>query len=324
MKQNWTKIALAATWLMAGMGNGVWAKPIAGSEMAESAVSPVATPFVSSVKFNGFVQTWSSASDAVYDLKVAHARLRVTALVDEETTLAIMPEFAPGGFVLLDAYAQRALGEGWSVMAGQFKPAFGDDRYLTPAQLKRVNYTKMDSFAFPGNTNAWDIGMEIKKVSEQVTFQADLVQGAGPNKSADNDKTKDLAGRVEWKDAGFALGCSYYGGTNNGAGYLTYQNWGGFHVRYSKDGLDARAEAILAPFDRNAYFGQLAYKTGRFEPLAWYEAGFVGSVQNYQVLGGGLSYWPSPKTRLTLNGILNGVTDFSGPSVAILQAEQLF
>ncbi len=281
-------------------------------------------PFTPSVKFNGLLQFSLQAMNNIWDMKVAHARLRATALVDENTTLALMPEMGPTGFVLLDAYGLRNLGDQCSLQAGQFKPAFGDDRYLTPGQLKRVNYTKMTGFVLPSATNAWDMGVEFKKVGEQVTFQADVIQGAGPNKSADNDTTKDLAGRLEWKDKNIALGCSYYGGTSFGMGFISYQNWLGVHGRYNSEGFDARAEAVWLVNYRSAYFAQAAYRKGDWEPVAWGELGFLGTVQNYQLIGGGINYWPAVKTRIQLNVSLSGVTDFSAPALVVLQAEQIF
>jgi hypothetical protein len=282
------------------------------------------------VKLNGFIQHWTTVSDNDWDMQVIHARFRVTALVDENTTLALMPEYAPTGLTLLDAYATRSLGNGWSILAGQFKPAFGDDRYLTPIQFKRTNYIRLNGFAFMGSARPWDMGFEIKRVGEHLTFQAGLVQGAGPNVAADTDLVKDLFGRAEWKGEHFALGASYYGGTNNtgaAAGYtpLTeFSNWFGAHARFQKDGFDLRAEGILAPMDRAGLFGQAAYKAGDWEPLAWYETGGVGSVVSYQVLGAGLNHWPAAKTKVSLNATVTGATDFSADSMAVLQVEQVF
>ena len=289
---------------------------------AEAATAPAFTPVV---KLNGFVQFWTQNFNNSWDQLLKHTRLKATALVDPDTTAVIMPDMSTGGFTLLDAYVNRNLGEQWSIMAGQYKPAFGDDRYLTPAQLKRVDYARMDSFAF-GNfpLKAWDMGFEFKKVAEEWTLQAGLVQGAGPNATKDSDQTKDLNARLEYKGKEFAVGASYYGGTSNTPTFAAFQNWGGVHLRYNSEGFDARAEAIFAPFNKNAYFAQLACKKGDWEPLAWGELGTLNSNQAYEVLGLGLNYWPAAKTRLSLNIVMNGVTDLSGPAMSVLQVEQVF
>ena len=298
------------------------AKAEATSEAAEATPTPALTP---TVKLNGFVQFWTQNFNNSWDQLLKHTRLKATALMDPDTTVVIMPDMSTGGFTLLDAYVSRNLGDQWSVMAGQYKPAFGDDKYLTPAQLKRVDYAKMDSFAFGSfPLKAWDMGFEFKKVAEEWTIQAGLIQGAGPNATKDSDQTKDLNARVEYKTKEFAVGASYYGGTANTPTFATFQNWGGVHLRYNSEGFDARAEAIFAPFNKNAYFGQVAYKTGDWEPLAWGELGTINSNQAYDVLGLGLNYWPAAKTRLSFNVVMNGVTDLNGPAMTVLQVEQVF
>ncbi len=302
------------------------APAVDGTKAPADETKETATPaFTPVVKLSGVIQFWNQDAANVWDELIKHARLRATALVDERTTAVLMPDLATNGFTLLDAYVSRDLGNQWSVMAGQYKPAFGDDRYLTPAQLKRADYLKLESFVFPSfPAKVWDMGVEVKKVADQWTIQAGCVQGAGPNVTKDNDSFKDLNARVEWKDKEFAFGGSYYGGTNNSGGFTSYQNWFGLHGRFAKDGFDGRAEAVWAPGTRAAGVLQAAYRTGDWEPLVWGELGWFNGNQAYQLLGAGLNFWVAPKTRLSVNGTLNGVTDFSGPAAGILQVEEIF
>ncbi len=286
--------------------------------------APVAEEtFIPAVKWSGLLQFWNQVSDNKWDQTFHYVRLKATALVDPQTKVLVMPVLGTNtNFTLLDAFVQRDLGNDWTLTGGQFKFAFGDDRVLFPDQLKRVDYAKMDKFAFPGNP--WDMGFKVKKVFGDFTVLADVIQGAGPNVLKDNDNFKDISTRLEWKTGEWLIGGSYYGGTGNTTGFITYQSWFGAHARYSSGGFDARAEGIWAPLGKNAYLVQTSYRSGDLEPLAWGELGLMGASQNYQLLGAGINYWVAKQTRLSLNGTLNGRSDFSGPALVIFQIEQTF
>lgn len=294
-----------------------------GFGLCQAACSQGAGP----VQVSGFLQHWTQVQEDVWDLRLQAVWVKFSALVDERIEVVVQPSLAQAGpsgaaFSLLDAYATWNLGDHWFATAGQFKFAFGDDRYLAPDQLQRVNYTKMSKFAFPGKL--WDVGFEVMRASEDYSVQAAVIQGAGSNALTDNDVYKDFAGRAEWRTGGFTLGGSCYHGTSHVTGFTERQTWLGAHTRFRSEGFEARAEAIWAPMEKDAYFAQIAYRTGDWEPLVWGELGLVGSMQAYQSLGGGLNFWPAPQTRLSVNGILGGIDDLSDPILGIFQVEQVF
>ncbi len=282
--------------------------------------------------WNALLQTQASltGSGTFLNFYLSHVRIKGTFAVDVEDTLVIMPEMA-GGFTLLDAYALHRFADiqGLSVMAGQFKVAFGDDRYLTPGQLKRVAYAGVDSLV-PGGASAkaWDLGVEVRGQIDSLTLQGELIQGAGPNAAADLNNFKDLDARVEWKSPQFTLGLSdYYGRGGQGAGYIytTAQNWFGAHSRWIAGALDFRMEAIYAPAHMEGYLFQLSDKPlDGFEPLGWYEMHLTNNVVTAQNLGAGFNLWAGDKTRISLDLSFIGLTDILSVNQEILQIETIF
>src|SRR5579859_3005941 len=76
------------------------------------------------VKWTGFIQFWTQDLSDTIDAHFQHARFKLSALADEQTTLVVMPDVAPATNALLDAYVVHDFGEQWLVTAGQFKFAF--------------------------------------------------------------------------------------------------------------------------------------------------------------------------------------------------------
>lgn len=326
MKKNWMAVSLLAGSLAFGVSSGVGKAFAEDQAAAAPSPSPTAAPAPSEPVLHGFVQVWAASNTkGTVNFLVKHARVKVADSVDPEDTLVIMPDYGLTGFTLLDAYELHRFKdvEGLSLMAGQFKFAFGDDRYLLPTQLKRTDYAAMDAFAFPGT--AWDIGMEAKEQSGPWDFQADLIQGAGQDVTTDNDNTKDLSFRGEWKSEYLVVGVSDYYGTSNKTGFTNPQDWFGAHLRILFSNFDLRGETILAPNSRNAYLAQASYKAASWlEPVVWYETGAVKSATAYNNLGAGVNLWGGTKTRISFDLSFVGISDILSQDTWTLQAEQVF
>lgn len=292
--------------------------------------SPSPTP---SLTWKGVFQAQDNLTNngGNQNLSLAHVRVSGTWAIDAEDTLVVMPDYGSTGFTLLDAYGLHQFSDvkGLSVQAGQFKVAFGDNRYLTPGQLKRTGYNAIDALIPGGATaKAWDLGLEVKEQVDQFSIQADAIQGAGPDVVSDNNNTIDYAARAEWKDPNFILGVSdYYGEGGQGATYTysSFQNWFGAHGRLMIESLDLRAEAVFAPGSANGYDAQVSIKpVSWFEPLAWYETILTNNTATTNNLGAGVNLWAGAKTRVSLDVSFIGLTDILSANSETLQFEEVF
>lgn len=324
MKRNWMAASLLAGSLAFGVSSG------AGQAFAEDA-TPAPTA-ATAVAWSGLFQTQDNLTGgATMALSLAHVRVRGVIAVDSEDTLAIMPDYATSGFTLLDAYGVHKFNDidGFSIMAGQFKFAFGDNRYLTPGQLKRTSYNVINALVPGGATaKAWDLGIEAKEQTGRLSLQVDAIQGDGPNVTADPNNTIDYAARAEWKDSHFVLGVSDYygkGGQTLAQTYATFQDWFGVHGRLMVESLDFRAEAIFAPNNADGFDTQLSVKpVSWFEPLAWFETAWTTKGTTANNAGLGVNLWAGAKTRLSLDLSFTGISDILSQDTWTLQAEQIF
>ncbi len=303
-----------------------------GQAKADDAMmaAPTATP---GVMWSGVFQAQDNLTNngSNENLSIAHMRVRAAVAVDGEDTLVIMPDYGPSTFTLLDAYGLHQFSDlkGLSVAAGQFKVAFGDNRYLTPAQLKRTSYDAIDALIPGGATaKAWDLGLEVKEQIDEFSIQADAIQGAGPNVLVDTNNTIDYAGRAEWKNSDFVLGVSDYlgqGGQGATYTYSSFQNWFNAYGRLTVETMDLRAEAIFAPGNANGYDAQLSFKpVSWFEPLVWYETILTNNVATTNNLGAGVNLWAGKKTRLSLDVSFIGLNDMLSANTETVQFEEVF
>jgi hypothetical protein len=347
MTKQWTAMAMAIGLLTGLAGGTAWADDTAAaSATTEETATPTPKPTPAPVVWSGMMQAqdnWTG-NGATEALSLYHVRVRGVVAVDSEDTLAVMPDYSIGsgttGFVLLDAYGvhQFSAISGLSVMAGQFKYAFGDNRYLLPQQLKRVTYNMTDAL-IPGNATAkaWDIGLEVKEKIDALTVQVDAIQGDGPNVTVDPNNTIDFTARAEWKDTNFILGLSDYygrGGQSPAYSYGSFQDWFDAYGRLMIETLDFRTEMILAPNNASGLDIQLAVKpVSWFEPLVWFETmsnvsaaalfnpAVEGSANN---LGAGVNLWAGAKTRVSFDISFIGTSDILNTNSETLQFEEVF
>jgi hypothetical protein len=346
MTKQWMAMVMTIGMLMGLAKGNVWAADSVETTAADASATMEATstpkPTPAPVVWSGLLQAqdnWTSNGN-VEALSLYHVRVRGVIAVDSEDTLAIMPDYSIGvgttGFTLLDAYGVHKFSDinGLSVMAGQFKFAFGDNRYLLPQQLKRTSYNAIDAL-IPGGAKAtaWDLGLEVKEQIDALTIQVDAIQGDGPNVTVDPNNTIDFTARAEWKDANFILGASDYygrGGQSAAYSYSAFQDWFDAYARLMIETLDFRTEMILAPNNASGLDLQLSVKpvTG-FEPLVWFET-MNSSVSNSTIpgignnLGAGVNVWAGAKTRLSFDLSFVGTSDILSTNTETLQFEEVF
>jgi hypothetical protein len=343
-KEKWILKAMIAGIMLLGMAHFMQANAADDSDNAQATetATPTLKPTQPAVVWSGVIQAqdnWTNNGNAEA-LSLAHVRVRGVIVLDSENSLAIMPDYAIGTFTLLDAYGVHKFGyiNGLSVMAGQFKYAFGDNRYLLPQQLKRTTYNITDAL-IPGNATAkaWDLGLEVKEQIDALTVQVDAIQGDGPNVTADPNNTIDFTARAEWKDTHFILGISnYYGKGGQTAAYTftSLQDWFDAYGRLMIESLDFRTEMILAPNNASGFDAQLSIKPiSWFEPLVWFETmnnANSGVVNNLGVpgiansLGAGVNFWSGDKTRVSFDLSFIGTSDILNTTSETLQVEETF
>ncbi len=348
MTKQWMAMVMTIGMLMGLVRGTVWAADSADTTAAdasatmEATATPTPKPTPAPVVWSGLLQAqdnWTG-NGAAEALSLYHVRVRGVIAVDSEDTLAIMPDYSIGvgttGFTLLDAYGVHKFSDfnGLSVMAGQFKFAFGDNRYLLPQQLKRTSYNVIDAL-IPGGVKAtaWDLGLEIKEQIDALTIQVDAIQGDGPNVTVDPNNTIDFTARAEWKDANFILGLSDYygkGGQSAAYTYASFQDWFDAYGRLMIETLDFRTEMILAPNNASGLNLQLSVKPASwFEPLIWFET-MNSSVSNSTIpgignnLGAGVNLWAGAKTRVSFDLSFVGTSDILTTNSETLQFEEVF
>lgn len=343
MTKQWMAIVMTIGILTGLAGGTAWADDTMVADTTTTMeATPTPKPTPAPVVWSGMMQAqdnWTG-NGATEALSLYHVRVRGVVAVDSEDTLAVMPDYSIGvgttGFVLLDAYGVHKFSgiTGLSVMAGQFKYAFGDNRYLLPQQLKRTSYNAIDAL-IPGGAKAtaWDLGLEIKEQIDALTVQVDAIQGDGPNVTVDPNNTMDFTANVEWQDSHFILGASDYygrGGQTAAYTYTSFQDWFDAYGRLMIDTLDFRTEMVLAPGNASGLDLQLSFKpVSGFEPLVWYET-MNSSVTNSTIpgignnLGAGVNVWAGAKTRLSFDLSFIGTSDILNSNTETLQFEEVF
>jgi phosphate-selective porin len=241
------------------------------------------------------------------------ARVGVTGTIPYNFTYYLMTELSPtfGGPHILDAFLTwKAAGPYLKVSAGQFKSPFGLE-LSTPCQsLYTIDRSLVvNELAFPfrdqgimlsGGTDSLQIfGIEKPNI---LSYSLAITNGTGMN-VADNNKTKDIIGRVVFAPCNFfQIGGSYHHGkqknpdtsitkadelTRWGADLQLKQSFGQFGLIsqseyiHSKDdgsklvggGCGATPEVVQGSFKRGGFYTQLMFQTPwKIEPVIKFES----------------------------------------------------
>ncbi len=236
------------------------------------------------------------------------ARIGVTGSIPYNFTYYVMTELSPtfGGPYILDAFLSwKAAGQYLKVSAGQFKSPFGlelstpcqslftVDRSLVVNEL--ASPFRDQGIMFSGGTDSLNIlGIEKPNV---FSYSLAVTNGTGLN-VADNNKSKDVIGRVVFAPSNFIqVGGSYHHGkqknpdpavtkedvlTRWGADLQLKKSFGQFgfisqsEYIFAKDdgsklvggGCGSTPEVVQGSFKRNGFYSQLMLQTPwKIEPV---------------------------------------------------------
>jgi len=204
----------------------------------------------------------------------------------------LMPEFAGGKAIILDAYVAARLRPWAVIQAGKFKGPVGLER-LQPDQYTRFLELALPSSLVPNR----DLGLQFSgavlqgTVSYAVGYFDGVVDGAStdgnaPTNDVDNDGKKDIEARIFVQpflasDHFYlrGLGVGIAGTTVNSTGSVTNTLLPSYRTPGQQPLFSYRANSATGTAPNNA-----AYADGdrtRWSPQAYYYAGSLGVIGEY-------------------------------------------
>lgn len=288
--------------------------------------------FVKKLTTSGYLRVRYSAWDstAVNDaFAISRARIKVTGELTPDLLFLIQPDFAglsTGATVTLaDVYAEAKMSFG-AARFGQFLLPFGYDS---------VKYKTIYSIGFVPThygtiVPSRDYGIRVMGKIPALSglyYDGALINGTG---TADNNKSKDLVGRINYKNDSLDIGISgYYG--HAGAGSIEKKD-GGMDVEYKIDSATVVAEYMVGPnlaaTSRVSEASlQLSKLIDKYEPLVRYEiydpnTATAGNVVNTLTLGGAYLFDKTTKLLLNYNLVGEETTQINNNNLQIeLQAQ---
>jgi phosphate-selective porin len=219
--------------------------------------------------FNYLQVRYTSDPSAMDQFTIPRARIDVWGDVNDKL----------GYFTETDLMQSPALVYGWidlkyiskaTLRLGKFYYPFGLEYTTPPSQFDTINCT----------TTLWnlfgysrDIGMQLSGKFEKFKYYLAVVNGAD-NSSTDNNKAKDVVGRVVFTPLNkLALGVSYYGG-KSGTMEAERVRVGG-EINYNEGSFSLKGEYISAKdgnVNKLGWYLQPAYNICNVQGLARYES----------------------------------------------------
>lgn len=188
--------------------------------------------FAADVKFGGFGQCWYYYSDApdpgVSKLMLARMRFKPSLQMTEKVGFFTQFDFraAPAEIHLLDALLDVKLAPWLKVRAGQFTIPFGIETPVSPFALDLISYSYVVGSGegtgfFPGLR---EVGFQLRGAYDPVNYAVAVMNGkglvVGNSLNPEDNKFRDVAGRVGFSKTGISAGASgYYGFVNATVGY---------------------------------------------------------------------------------------------------------
>lgn len=299
---------------------------------APAAKEEAAPAFVKKLTSSGYLRVRYSAWDsaAINDaFAISRARIKVTGELAPDLMFLIQPDFAglsTGATVTLaDVYAEAKMPFG-AARFGQFLVPFGYDS----AKYKAIYSTGFVPTHYGTIVSSRDYGIRVMgriPVLAGFNYDAALINGTG---TADNNKSKDLVGRINYKNDSLDIGVSgYYG--HAGAGNIEKKD-GGVDVEYKIDSATVVAEYMVGPnlaaTSRVSEASlQLSKLINNYEPLIRYEiydpnTATAGNMVNTLTLGGAYLFDKTTKLLLNYNLVGEETTQINNNNLQIeLQAQ---
>lgn len=320
------KIILLAVFLFVLQGNQLFAQGCDGGDepAKENTEAKAETP---SVKVFGFVQSTYDTrflTETENSFNFRRARVGVTGAVASNVTYYVVLETGPmlsstGSAYLLDAFMTYHHNDWLKISAGSFKQPFGLETNTACNNLMTIERSYVnDQLVSPQR----DMGVMLLGSNDKFKYAVALINGSGLG-IKDNNKKKDISGRVSYKAFDFlTLGGSFRYGypTNNDDDRTTYgldaeANYNNFKVSgeyfYDKGAFSTiassgcgAAPATLGPKRQGAYVMASYMTKWNLQPVVKYE--FFDSCLDFknnmsEVITTGINYNLNKSTRVQVN-----------------------
>ncbi len=168
-----------------------------------------------------------------------------------------------------DLYASLKL-KNWEMRVGQFKQFLGQECLLPPPKLNFIEYSLIGKERAPKNPR--DVGIMIIGRDKQGEIALACVNGTGKNCLSDDNKWKDLSGRLALQPKDFILGGNfYYGKLGKDESLKTYQRWG--LELGIKAPLELSSEFLFLKdtLKGKGFYCALVYHQKKYQPLFRYD-----------------------------------------------------
>ena len=275
------------------------------------------------LNLSGLFQTRYQAfqgTSGVDGFDIRRARLDFKGAITNNWDYELYVEFA-GTPSLLDGYTTYKIADYLKLSAGQFKIPFSYESLTSDSQLEFIDRSQVEeslnarSKDVLGNQQGRDIGGQISgsfwKLNGNYLFDYSvaILNGNGVNKTADNNKNKDIAGRFTVHPiANLAISYDFYQGHDIwGTSTATQKrNRRGVDARYVYGPLSLTAEydrGTDAAVYRNGWYAQAAYYVipKKLQLAAKYDTydptNTISTDRNNWYIGG-LNYFFNPWTKL--------------------------
>lgn len=294
---------------------------------APTPVPAAPAPATPSVKVSGFAQAQivydSSQRNKELYATLKRARVLVNGDLGNRIGLFAQAEFFTANINILDLVIDYNAGAFGKVGLGRFCVPFGLQNPISPYNLVTVNYSQIVSKTF--GPAGRDYGLRWNGKYKMLEWIVAGINGsdnsmyANTATAVEDNNIKDIAGRVGFLPfKGFGIGASIYRGQSTALEAKRDRTGG--DIRYDKGPIYFQGEYIAAldkATDSAGYYAEAGYKFGKFQPIARYEA-YDGNTDTEDaseitIMAGGLNYYVSPNTKLTL--IFEGKTDKAAPGL---------
>jgi hypothetical protein len=189
--------------------------------------------FAADLKVGGFGQWWYYYTDAgahgESKFIMQRMRFKVSSQLTDKAGFFTQFDFkaSPADIHLLDAWLDVKLAPWLTVRAGQFAIPFGFETPISPWALDVMSYSYVVGAGEPTGVGFFpgirDIGLQFRGKREPIDYAVAVINGKGLTGGEDN-KFKDVAGRLGFSKKGIGVGGSGYYGFVNATGLDSLNN----------------------------------------------------------------------------------------------------
>ncbi|MDI6731220.1 MAG: porin [Candidatus Margulisbacteria bacterium] len=278
--------------------------------------------------------TFNEAANQPDSFSLSRARIKLTADIAPNMLFLIQPDFAglsTGGTVAMaDAYVEMKFPALYlnNLKVGQFLVPFAYDS----AKYKTIYGTGLNPTYYNTMVSARDYGMRVMGAVPYLTgfyYDGAIVNGAG---TADTNKTKDLCGRLNYKNNFMDVCLSGYLGAAGTASAETSKKDIGLYVEWNNMPYQVIAEYVLgqniaASAKVQDSYIQATCLVASFEPLVRYEiydpnTAVTGNIVNTLIIGGSCQMNRDSKLVLNYNIVGEETTQINN-NVLLLELQTL-